>query len=67
MELTTSELVKRARKVAKLYNGTTVPRVVQLEAMKALQDFIYALDASTSQREPKAVPSSESSRKARAL
>ena len=67
MELTTAELIKRARKVAKLYNGTVAPRAMQLEAMKDLQDFIYALDASTSQPGPTEAPASEGSRKARAL
>jgi len=69
MELTTAELIKRARRVAKLYNGTVAPRAVQLEAMKDLQDFIYALDrdASISQPGPTTVPASSDSSKARAL
>jgi hypothetical protein len=45
MKLTTEELVRRARKVAKLYNGHVAPRAMQLEAMKDLQDFIHALDS----------------------
>ena len=64
MELTTSELIKRARRVAKLYNGHVAPRAMQLEAMQDLQAFIYALDASTSQPEPTEVRVSVDSPKA---
>lgn len=45
MELTASELYRRARKVAKYYNGMTVTRAEQLDAMKDLQELIRALDS----------------------
>jgi len=48
-----SELYKRAKKVATLYNGTTAPRAVQLDAMKQLQEFFKSLEAAVSQESAK--------------
>jgi len=47
MELSVVELFRRAKKVAKLYNGTYATRAEQLEAMKDLQDFIKAAEVSS--------------------
>ena len=54
MNLTTLELLRRARLVAKLHNGRPATRQQQIEAIKALQDWISAFDqdASTAPREP---------------
>lgn len=48
------------RRAAKYTNGTRVPRVQEVEALKALQELVRnldALDVSTSQPEPKVAPS----------
>lgn len=44
MDLTT-ELYRAARKVAKYHNGLVVPRAMQLEAIRELQDVIKVIDA----------------------
>lgn len=38
------ELYVKARRVAKLFNGTVGPRSAQIEAMKDLQALIYRLE-----------------------
>lgn len=39
------ELYRKARRVAKLYNGEVAPRHQQLQAMKELQELIHRLEA----------------------
>ena len=38
------ELYRRARKVAKYHNGLVVPRAMQLEAIRELQELIKFID-----------------------
>jgi len=51
------------RKAAKYTNGTRVPRIMEVDALRALQALVKAIDAqgaSTSQHEPKGAQVSRS-------
>ena len=61
----TQELYRRARKVAKYHNGLVVPRAMQLEAIRELQELIKFIDdqaASSDPCEPTAALSGAGSR-----
>jgi hypothetical protein len=58
VELSVEELYRRAKKVAHTHNGKSYPRHAQIDAMKALQEFIAALDASSDRSSPTAAPPS---------
>jgi hypothetical protein len=47
MQLSVEELYRRAKRVAVTHNGKNYPRIQQIEAMQALQDFITAVERSS--------------------
>jgi hypothetical protein len=46
------ELYLRARKVAKYHNGLVVPRAMQLESIRELQELIKLIDAQAASSDP---------------
>ncbi len=46
------ELYRRARKVAKYHNGLVVPRAMQLEAIRELQELIKFIDDQDASSDP---------------
>jgi hypothetical protein len=45
------ELFRLAKRVALTHNGKNYPRILQIEAMKALQDYVTDLEMVNSKRQ----------------